>query len=99
MKLPANISRARAQSVLALIVMVIALSVVTDSFLTVDNVRNILRQISVNLCLSTGLTLVILSGGIDLSVGAVLAISGGRGGMAAEEWNRGSLAAVFCIWM
>jgi ribose transport system permease protein len=48
----------------------------TDTFLTLDNGRNILRQISVNLCLSTGLTLVILSGGIDLSVGAVLALSG-----------------------
>src|SRR5262245_26677918 len=56
--------------------MVIALSLLTDSFLTLDNARNILRQISVNLCLSTGLTLVILSGGIDLSVGAVLALSG-----------------------
>src|SRR5689334_11553953 len=56
--------------------MIVALSVMTDSFLTLDNGRNILRQISVNLCLSTGLTLVILTGGIDLSVGAVLALSG-----------------------
>lgn len=76
MKALSGMNLSRLQSVLALLVMVVALSVLTDSFLTVDNARNILRQISVNLCLSTGLTLVILTGGIDLSVGAVLALSG-----------------------
>jgi len=40
---------------------------------------NVLRQTSINLCLSIGLTLVILSGGIDLSVGSVLALSGAIG--------------------
>ena len=76
MKLPSGVNLSRLQSLLALLVMIVALSVMTDSFLTLDNGRNILRQISVNLCLSTGLTLVILTGGIDLSVGAVLALSG-----------------------
>jgi ribose transport system permease protein len=56
--------------------MVVALTVLSERFLTTDNLLNILRQISVNLCLSVGLTLVILSGGIDLSVGAVLALAG-----------------------
>jgi len=41
-----------------------------------ENGWNILRQISVNLCLSIGMTLIILSGGIDLSVGAILALAG-----------------------
>src|SRR5581483_8418224 len=63
---------ARFQSLLALAVMVAAISALSDKFLTADNGWNILRQISVNLCLSIGLTLVILAGGIDLSVGAVL---------------------------
>src|SRR5262249_45662408 len=45
-------------------------------FLTLDNGLNVLRQISINLCISIGMTLVILSGGIDLSVGSVLALSG-----------------------
>src|SRR5581483_7014475 len=67
---------ARFQSLLALAVMVAAISALSDKFLTADNGWNILRQISVNLCLSIGLTLVILAGGIDLSVGAVLALSG-----------------------
>ena len=67
---------ARFQSLLALVLMVVGLSFATDSFLTVDNGLNVLRQISINLCLSIGMTMVILSGGIDLSVGSVLALSG-----------------------
>jgi len=66
----------RFQSLLALALMVVALNVLSDKFLTPENTWNILRQISVNLCLSIGMTLVILSGGIDLSVGAVLALAG-----------------------
>jgi ribose transport system permease protein len=64
------------QSLLALALMVGALSMLSENFLTPDNGWNILRQISVNLCLSIGMTLVILSGGIDLSVGAILGLTG-----------------------
>jgi ribose transport system permease protein len=66
----------RLQSVAALLIMIVILSVTTNAFLTADNAWNILRQISVNLCLSIGMTLVVVSGGIDLSVGAVLGLSG-----------------------
>ena len=67
---------ARFQSLIALVVMVVALSLLSDKFLTVPNGRNILLQISVNLCLSIGMTLIILTGGIDLSVGAILGLAG-----------------------
>ena len=66
----------RFQPLLALALMVIALSFMSDKFLTVDNSMNVLRQICVNLCLSIGMTMIILSGGIDLSVGSVVALSG-----------------------
>ncbi len=66
----------RLQPLIALVVMVVALSLMSDRFLTLVNGRNILLQISVNLCVSIGMTLVILTGGIDLSVGAVLAFAG-----------------------
>ena len=66
----------RFQSLFALVGMVVALSLLSDKFLTTDNGLNILRQISVNLCLSIGMTLVIVSGGIDLSVGAILGLAG-----------------------
>ncbi len=67
---------ARFRSLLALALMIGALSLMSDRFLTPDNGLNILRQISVNLCLSIGMTLVILSGGIDLSVGSILGFAG-----------------------
>jgi ribose transport system permease protein len=84
---------ARFQSFLALALMVIALSLASHNFLTVDNTLNVLRQISINLCLSLGMTLVILSGGIDLSVGSVLALTGAvaagllKNGLALPRWN------------
>ncbi len=64
------------QPLIALIVMVVAMSLLSDKFLTVANQRNILLQISVNLCLSIGMTLIIFTGGIDLSVGAMLGLAG-----------------------
>jgi len=67
---------ARFQSLIALVLMVVAMALLSDKFFTTDNGWNILRQISVNLCLSIGMTLIILSGGIDLSVGAILALTG-----------------------
>ena len=66
----------KSQPLIALALMVIAMSFASDAFLTPENGWNILRQISVNLCLSIGMTLIILSGGIDLSCGAILALAG-----------------------
>src|SRR5271168_4165217 len=84
---------AQFQSLLALALMVLAMSLASPSFLTVDNTFNVLRQISINVCLSLGMTLVILSGGIDLSVGSVLALSGAvaagllKNGLALPSFN------------
>jgi ribose transport system permease protein len=64
------------QSLFALLVLCIVLSILSDKFLTVANGWNVLRQISVNICISVGMTLVILTAGIDLSVGSVLAFCG-----------------------
>ncbi len=64
------------QSLIALLILCVAISLVSDKFLTVANGWNVLRQISVNICLSVGMTLVVLTAGIDLSVGSVLALCG-----------------------
>jgi ribose transport system permease protein len=64
------------QSLIALLLLCIVLSIVSDKFLTVDNGWNVMRQISVNVCISVGMTLVILIAGIDLSVGSILALCG-----------------------
>lgn len=60
----------------ALLIMVIVMTFLSDNFATSDNFFNVMRQVSVNLCISVGMTLVILTGGIDLSVGSILALSG-----------------------
>ncbi len=63
----------------ALAVMCIFLAVfpaTSSSFLTPKNVFNILRQISTNMLLACGMTMVIILGGIDLSVGSIIALSG-----------------------
>ena len=64
------------QSLIALFVLCLAISLLSDKFLTGANFWNVLRQISVNVCISTGMTLVVLTAGIDLSVGSVLALAG-----------------------
>lgn len=46
------------------------------SFLTSQNIFNVLRQISTNMLIACGMTMVIILGGIDLSVGSVIALSG-----------------------
>ncbi|UCD51056.1 MAG: ribose ABC transporter permease [Phycisphaerales bacterium] len=66
----------RFRSLVALLLMVLAFSIFADGFLSVDNLWTVMRQISVNTCLSVGMTLVILTGGFDLSVGSILALSG-----------------------
>lgn len=58
------------------LVLVVALSLVSPNFLRTRNVLNVLRQTSINGLLSIGMTFVILTGGIDLSVGSVLAFAG-----------------------
>lgn len=62
--------------VLAFILLSLALSVLSNSFLTVSNILNIARQVSINAIIAAGMTFVILTAGIDLSVGSVLAFSG-----------------------
>ena len=71
-----HLKLAKFQSLIALLILCLALSILSDKFLTVDNGWNVLRQISVNICISVGMTLVVLTAGIDLSVGSVLALSG-----------------------
>ncbi len=65
--------------IVALFILCLFLSlnpVTKNSFLTTKNVFNVLRQISSNLFLACGMTMVIILGGIDLSVGSIIALSG-----------------------
>ena len=61
---------------IGLIVIVIMLMILSPSFLTKYNIISVLRQGSINGLLAFGVTIVIISGGIDLSVGSTLAFTG-----------------------
>lgn len=61
---------------IGLIVLMAAVSLYSPNFLTVDNLLNILRQTSINAIIAMGMTFVILTAGIDLSVGSILAFAG-----------------------
>jgi ribose transport system permease protein len=61
---------------IGLILLVIVITVMNSSFLTVDNLLNVLRQVSISALIAFGMTFVILTGGIDLSVGSTLALTG-----------------------
>ena len=54
----------------------VALSLLTDTFLSVANFTNVARQISINGILAVGVTFVLLTAGVDLSLGSVVALSG-----------------------
>jgi ribose/xylose/arabinose/galactoside ABC-type transport system permease subunit len=58
-----------------IIILAVAMSIVRPVFLTSGNLINVLRQVSMNGVLAIGITFVILTGGIDLSVGAVVAVT------------------------
>ena len=67
------------KSLIALILMIVVVSCLNPNFFTTGNILNILRQTAVNAILAVGMTLVILTAGIDLSVGSILALSGAVG--------------------
>lgn len=73
---------------LALLVLAAVLSLLSNRFLTQSNIINVLRQISINAIIACGMTVVIISRGIDLSVGSLLAFTGVLGaGLAVGGVN------------
>lgn len=67
----------------------------SDTFLTEKNIFNILRQNSINLFLATGMTMVIILGGIDLSVGSVIALSGCVAAGCVTDMGMSEIAGFF----
>ncbi|MFD3446574.1 ribose ABC transporter permease [Microbacteriaceae bacterium 4G12] len=62
-------------SLIGLVLIIAVISILDPSFLEPTNLFNILRQVSINALIAFGMTFVILTGGIDLSVGSILALS------------------------
>ena len=82
----------RAGMLMALVLLIIAASFLSDRFLTVPNLLNVLRQVAIVGILALGMTFVILTRGIDLSVGSILGISVVIYAVLLE--NHGMLAAI-----
>lgn len=62
--------------VLAFVVLLVVAATTTDSFMTDDNITNLMKQSVTTGLLALGMLMVILTGGIDLSVGSVVALAG-----------------------
>lgn len=73
--------------IVALIFIVVLLSILSPHFLTLSNLINVLRQVSIIAIVSVGMTYAVITGGIDLSVGSVVALSGVVTVMLLKNYN------------
>lgn len=84
--------------IFVLLILVIVFSTLSDRFLMRDNIFNILRQVSIVGIISVGMTLVMLTGGIDLSCGSIVGLSGvGAALMMTEAAMNPVLASVIML--
>lgn len=71
--------------IIAFVLICIMLSVTSPVFLTTTNIINVIRQTSIYGIMAVGMTFIILTGGIDLSIGSIMAIAGAaRAGMLKD---------------
>lgn len=82
-----------AGTLFGLIAIVVVFSILSPNFLTERNLLNILQQSSINACVALGMTLVIIAGGIDLSVGPTAAIAA----VAAAAMMGGGMPIVLAV--
>jgi ribose transport system permease protein len=82
---------------LALVGVCIALAFMSPNFLTVSNSFDVMRQVSINAVIAFGMTLSILLGGIDLSVGSILAVSSVLAAMTMKGSHGAALATAAAI--
>src|SRR6201987_6030843 len=81
-----------------LIVLCVIVSVINPNFLAVINLQNLARQIGAFGIFSIGIGLVIITGGIELSVGSMMALLGVLLSMMLTEWHWPSLLALLaCV--
>ena len=87
----------RLSTLFVLIGMCVILAFTSKVFLTVGNVVNVLQQISINAIIAIGMTFVIITAGIDLSVGSVLALSSTTMGVVYVSTGRVFLSILACL--
>lgn len=66
----------KGSTVIGLILLFVLMSILSSDFLTIDNLLNVFRQSAVLMIMAVAMTFIIITGGIDLSVGSQIAVSG-----------------------
>ena len=82
---------------LAALLICVALAMLSGSFLTIGNILNVLRQTSLLFFIASGLTLVVLTGGLDLSVGANVALSACLAGTLMHQTGSTALGVLVAL--
>lgn len=82
---------------IGLVVICVGLAFMSPDFLTVGNMMDVMRQVSINAVIAFGMTQVILLGGIDLSVGSILAVSSVLGAITMKAGYNAVLATLIAI--
>lgn len=84
--------------IIVLVVLCIGMTFLSPVFLTTSNLVNVLQQITVNGIIALGMSVVIFTGGVDLSVGSVLAVTGiVMGKMMAEQGIHPAIAVIAAL--
>jgi ribose/xylose/arabinose/galactoside ABC-type transport system permease subunit len=82
---------------LVMVLMIVVLSIASPAFRTPDNVLNVLLQVSINGILSIGMAFVMIAGGIDISIGSMLALTSSVAGMVLLKTGSIPLAVAVSI--
>ena len=83
---------------IALIVLIIVFSLLSDAYLTYDNLVTMTRHVAINALLAIGMLMVILTGGIDLSVGSIVGLAGIVAGVLLEGLTVGNTTLFPPVW-
>ena len=88
------------RALIALAVLIVVFGLLSDSFLTVPNLITMTKHVAINAVIALGMLLVILKGGIDLSVGSIVGLSGVVAGELLEGLPLGfaDLVAYPPVW-
>ena len=82
------------KSLIGLVLLCVVITFVSPAFMTLSNLTNVFTQVSTNAIIAVGMTFVILTGGIDLSVGSTVAISGAFAASIIKSTNNVFLAVL-----
>lgn len=82
------------KSLIGLALLCVIITFVSPAFMTLSNITNVFTQVSTNAIIAVGMTFVILTGGIDLSVGSTVAISGAFAASIIKSTNNVFLAII-----